>query len=83
MQVCPTDPRVSHMAFGWMDGWMDGWMGWDGSMYDFKFYTLNYTTLKILGFKCLKKLQGIFIHRTLPDTVIYFNIIVSALMKAL
>jgi hypothetical protein len=37
----------------------------------------------MLGFKCFKKLQGIFIHLILPSTVIYCNIIVYELMKAL
>jgi hypothetical protein len=36
----------------------------------------------MLGIKCFKKLQGIFIHWILPGTVIYY-IIVSELMEAL
>jgi len=36
----------------------------------------------MLGFKCFKKLQAIFIQWIFPSIVIYFNIIVSALMKA-
>jgi len=26
MHIHPIDPRVRHVAFGWMDEWMDGWM---------------------------------------------------------
>jgi hypothetical protein len=69
MHIHPTYPLVHHMTFA--------------HMYDFKFYTLNCTTLKMLGLKCFKKLQDIVNHWIFPGIIIYFNIFVSELMKAL